>query len=180
MVPGRKDWDLFTNAQVPGWSFEWTACGEAARSEALLELQTNGVDRPGPGRAASTSNSTPTSAMRPATRRIFGSTAISKPAMAPPTPCSYSWAKRHLGRPDEGFVGRRRGADHARRRCWHRDLERPDRQLEGNGTTLRLEFEEVGPPDSLGMFLDVVSLRVGVPPVRCPTPRGARGFHEHP
>ncbi len=156
LPPVSSGWALFTNAQVPLWTFDWVACGETCPAQALLEIQTSGVvvtaqdghqyvelDSDFGGEPGNQAN-----------LRLYRDFATCEGASYT---LKYSWAKRTDAdrmTVSWGGVEQATHGDATPIKVWYDET----RQLEGDGTTLRLEFEEVGPADSLGMLLDAVSL----------------------
>jgi hypothetical protein len=148
-------WALFANGEVPGgWSFEWTACGDDCPVDPLLEIQTSGVAvaaRDGSQYAELDSDGAPD---RKANLRLYQDIDTCEGATYT---LHYSWAKRtsdDLLDVSWGGDLKATNGDDAAIKQWHDETL----QLLGDGTTLQLEFEEVGPPDTLGMLLDAVSL----------------------
>jgi hypothetical protein len=148
-------WQLYPNGtQGLDWSLEWLVCGAECEVAPVLELQTNGLvvpAREGVQYAELDSHGAPGNQ---ASLRIYRDFDTCDGAVYT---LSYSWAKRNA--PDEmtvswGEVELDTHGSGAAIKEWNDE----GRQLIGDGTTMRLEFVEVGPPDTLGMLLDAVSL----------------------
>ncbi len=166
MIMETRGWELFGNStEGLDWTSEWVDCG-GCNIDSLLELQRNGliVNGADGGQYAELDSDFGGAAAGSQTNlRLYKNFDTCEGVTYS---FSYSWAQRTSDDRMQvswgGLVLETVGSDTTDIGEWKKETW----ELPGDGTTRRLEFEETGPANSLGMFLDAVTL---VGPL-CPQP----------
>lgn len=155
-VTNSSKWQIFPSDEVPGWTVEWAGVYPEAPATANLELH-EGVLMPAYDGDQSVEMDTDWSSANgePASVKIYQD--IETCAGGEYT-LSYAWSPRP-GHNDnamkvywgESLVGNHSGSASG----WNLEIVT---SLTASGAATRLKFIETGNPDSLGMFLDAVSV----------------------
>ena len=154
-ITNTTGWQLYPKGTAGlDWTFEWVGCDCAI--DPLLELQRNGLVVPGADGGQYAELDSDFGGTAPGQKTNLRLYKDFDTCEGVTYDLAYSWAQRTTSDRMQVSWGDTPVATHegAAINTWFPETA----SLTGDGTTKRLEFVELGPANSLGMFLDSVSL----------------------